>query len=321
MKKLILLLIMVLSTVLSHAEEKKRLLILDSQTQEPYRTLRETVLNELSALGYRKEENLLIEYEIIANYAGRVRNILRHSKKQYDVIFINGTMSAMGALEFINRDVENADAYHFIFGNVTDPVGLGLIPALGVPSHTRFTGIAYPVDVEERLRFVKQIFGKNLKVGYIYAEMPQSLAYNRWLKSALEKEAFRDMTFFFRSVEFVKSDRGHGRMAMLAEKIVRDLDSRVDLFMSPNDQMGISGAFSQMVYRTSTKPLVGIGRDKGCVVSLTPDLAKTGQKLAAMIKQVFEGAKLDDLIPHSSESSVYYDEEIGKKFNINAPEW
>lgn len=310
---------MITLTILSHAEGKKSILILDSQSQEPYKTLRESMISELAKLGYSEGKNLLINYDVLGNFEGKGLNILSHAKEEYDVIFLNGTIAVQGALEFINKEKPDLNKYNFIFGNVTDPVGLGLITEFGAPSNTRFTGIAYPVNVEEKLRFIKKNFGKNLKIGYIYAEMPQSITYNKWLEEALKKDEFKDMKFIFRNVEFVKSDGGQKRMARLAEPIVKELDNQVDIFLSPNDQMGISMEFGQMVYSTATKPLVGVGKDKGSVASLTSDVEKNGKKIALMIKQIFEGKKINEIIPQSSESTIYYDEAIGKKFKISNP--
>ena len=208
---------MSLVTIISNAETKK-ILILDAQSQEPYKTMREGVVEELKKYGYETGKNLIVDSEIVGNFEGRAYNILKAEADKYDLIFINGTVAAQGAVEFINKRNEK-DKYSFVFANVTDPIGLGLMSKIDEPSKTRFTGVAYPVNVEERLRFIMKIFGNSIKIGYIYADMPQSKAYNRWLNETLKKDEFKNIKLISRKIEFVKGDEGHKRMVQLQKKV------------------------------------------------------------------------------------------------------
>lgn len=315
MKKIFFILLILLNTLIFSSEIKK-ILIIDSQSSNPYETLRISMIKELEYLGYKEGKNLEIDYEIAGNYEGRAYNILKSSIKKYDVIFLNGTISSKGALNFLEKRPDTK-MQKFLFGNVTDPVGLGLIDEFGKSPKGSFTGIAYPIKVGERLRFIKKIFGDKLKVGYIYSNMPQSISYNKWLKKELQKDEFKDIKFIFRNIDFIKSNQGHRRMVKLAEKYIENLENEVDIFLSANDQLGISGEFAKMVYKKSTKPLVGLSGEKGSTIAIGSDLEKNGKELASMMKKLLDGAKIEDIIPQHSLSKIYKDEYLIKEFGID----
>ncbi len=312
LKKTIVFLLICFFIVFNLASQKKiySLLILDSQSIEPYKTLREAMLSHLEKLGYMESNNILIDYDVLGNYEGRGQNILKGKlANNYDVIFLNGTIALKSA-----KDIALGSNNKFIYANVTDPVDVGVIEKIGVTPKYNFTGISYPVKVEERFRFIKKIFPKAKKIGYIYAAMPQSFSYKKWLTDMLLKEEFKDIEIVFREVEFVKGDNGTKRMALIAKDIITELDKIVDIFVSPNDQLGSSDEFAEMIYNTATKPLVGLAGENGSVISISPDLEANGKKVAEMIKQIFDGKDIKDIIPIGAEKKIIIDKEKLKKF-------
>ncbi|MFO7819386.1 MAG: ABC transporter substrate binding protein [Halanaerobacter sp.] len=302
------------------AAEKKQMLLLDAQTIEPYQSLRESMFAELAKLGYQRDDNLIVDYEVVGNYAGRGYNILKYKQdKDYDVIVLNGTFAGLSAVEFMEREDVNPNNYKFIFGSVTDPVGVGMVEELGTPTTTNFTGVAFPVSVAKRLRFIQKIFGKDLTVGFIYTNMSQSRSYNQWLRAELKKEEFQGLDFIFKEIEFVQSNQGTERMVEIAKEHVKELDNKVDIFVSASDQLGSSAQFSKMVYQTASKPLVGIAKEEGVTMSLATDQQKNGKQVAQMIKRVFTGEEIKDIIPQKSEATVYFDWAKVKEFKIDIP--
>jgi len=83
--------------------------------------------------------------------------------------------------------------------------------------------------------------------------------------------------------------------------------------------LGSSAEYAQMIAETASKPLVGLAKEKGAVLSYAPDLEKNGQKIAQMIVELFSGKAIAEVIPQSSESTIYKDEELMKKFGITMP--
>lgn len=298
------------------------LLIIDSQDGEPYKTVRESMIAELDLLGFSEDDNLNIKYWSLGNKDGKAQRVwLLEKDTHYDAIFLNGTVAAINFKKFAFRN----NAYKFIFGCVTDPVGIGIIDNLNSAPKGNFTGISYPVKVDKRLRFIKKVMPNAKNIGFIYADMPQSRSYIKWINKAISQNEFNELKFHFRSVEFIKSDEGHNRMTMLAKKYVQELDSQVDLFLSPNDQMGAQEPFAKMVSETATKPLIGLGRKDvmenwGATMSIYPSLKEAGKQIGIMISRLFKGTDLRQITPEWPKYGVTFNLKKTQQFGISIPE-
>lgn len=325
MKKFLIPFIIILfinTTIYTQSQEIKHLLILDSQASEPYRSLKINLIKELNILGYKEGKSIIIDYEVLGNFQGRGYNILRaKSDIKYDAIFLNGTIAGIAAKTYIENENTIKEGLKFVFANITDPIGIGLIENLNTTNDGLFVGKSYMVDIKTKLRLIQKLFGKKINIGYIYSEMPQSMSYNSWLKEALQDKEFEDITIIFREVQFVKSSGGHKRMTLFAKDKVLELNDTVDLFMASNDQMGISTEFSTMVFNTATKPLVGLHGDLGVAFAFENDIKQSAKDIAIMIDEIFKGKQPSDLISTNSVGKLYLDEDILKGFNIQIPEF
>jgi putative ABC transport system substrate-binding protein len=306
---------------LSYAE-KAKLLIVDSQETDPYKTVRESMLAELPKLGYTPDKNLAIRYYSIGNVVGQAKRIWHKEKDAgYPVIFVNGTM-AVSAFKDLAFGTEQA----FVFAAVTDPVGVGVIENFTSAPKSNFTGVCYPVPVKARFNLIQQVMPKAKTIGLIYADMPQSHSYRKWIEDLLNNDpAFTDMQVIFRQVPFVKTEQGYKRMVQAAQKHVQALDSQVDVFLSPNDQMGVQKDFAEMLYATASKPLVGLGKKDvmegwGATMTLYPSQESAGRQVAVMLKKLLDGGKVNELVPEwPAQSGVAFDLKKAAQFGLDIP--
>ncbi|PIE64761.1 MAG: hypothetical protein CSA26_06895 [Desulfobacterales bacterium] len=314
--------ILFVATPCSHATEG-RLLIVDSAQGPPYEELRESMLTELEQLGFVSGRNLSVSHWSLGNENGLAKRVWREEKdNEYDVIFLNGTVAAINFYRF----AYNRPPYRFIFGAVTDPVGVGLIDGFELPPPGNFTGICYPVKLEERLRFVTETMPDARNIGYIYADMPQSQSYKKWLTAALASPEFSHLTFHFRKVPFVKGEGGSRRMATLAKPFIKELDPVVDLFLSPNDQMGVQQSFARIVAETATKPLVGLGlkdvmSGQGATMAIYPSMEASGKLAARMIYELLKGTDIKKIPPQYPPYGVAFDLKKAESFHLTIPEY
>jgi putative ABC transport system substrate-binding protein len=282
------------------AAEQKKLLIIDSQDGEPYDSARVALLAELAAQGYTEGGNLLVQRFSAGNKDGlATRHLMTEGPKGYDVIFCNGTIANKAAQAFGHKN----PAYTFVFCSITDPVGVGLLSALNQPTDSNFTGVAYPVSVESRLAFIKEVLPAAKKIGFIYANMPQSHSYVAWMKAACQTPAFSDLEIVYRQVEFVGGDKGHLRMTALAEVQVNELKDQVDVFLTPCDQLGSNREFAEMVAKTApTVPLAALSenevmQDWGAHFGVFPVQSLSGKQVGGMIARLFAGEPISTIIP------------------------
>lgn len=306
----------------AHHVSGARLLIIESEQGDPYTAVRTSMLSELSRMGYLEGKNLQVKYWSLGNSEGMAKRAwLEEKDNHYDVIFLIGTVAAHYYYQFEGSSSQKK----FVFGAVTDPIGLGLIDEFNTPPKSNITGICYPIKIAERLRFLQRTMPEARNIGFVYSDMVQSQSYQRWIEKALLNDEFKHLTFHFRKVPFVKGEEGHMRMTRLAEQFIRELDPEVDVFLSPNDQMGVQEPFAEMVWHTATKPLIGLGRldvmeGWGATMSIFPSMTKTGKQLALMISRILTGTPVQQIPATWPESGMAFDLQKIEKFNISIPD-
>ncbi len=276
-----------------------KLLILDSQSGNPYDEIRLQLIQTLAQLGFKQGENLEIVLHAAGNDAQKGEQILREEvKKGFDVVFVGGTVATIAAKQALLGSKQAV-----VFAAPTDPVAIGVIDDFISPPKANFTGVCYPVSVKARFRFIHQLLPKAKTLGLIYAEMPQSLSYNAWVRHLVENDPeFKDIRLLFRSVPLVTGENGDQAMAKMAIPLIQELDSQVDAFIKPNDQMGTRRHFSQIIWQNATKPLIGIVKNDvmaqwGATAVVFPSHVSIGHQAAEMIGKLFHGSAISAITP------------------------
>ncbi len=299
-----------------------RLLIADSQAGNPYDEVRAALLDRLAERGYQRGRNLEVAVFAAGNEVQRGVDILQQeSPKGFDVVYVGGTVATIAA-----KQVLYGGDQPVVFGAPTDPVGIGVIKDFKSPPAANFTGVCYPVPVQARFRFLRQLLPQARTLGLIYADMPQSRSYNQWIRELIaEDPKFSDLRVIFRSVSLVPGEEGDHQMAQAAIPIIKELDDKVDAFIKPNDQLGTRRHFAEAVAAHASKPLIGIVRDDvmdgwGAMAVVYPSHVSIGQQAAEMIRRLFEGTPISELTPQWPRTFGYaVDLPKVRRFGIDVP--
>lgn len=311
------------SPAIAAAAPVKRLLVIDTQKTEPYITITGAMLDSLAAYGFVAGRNLEIERYSLSQFEGAATHIweLKHGAN-FDVVYIAGTIAAKAFVK-IAADEPNS---RFVFASVTDPVGLGLINGFGSPPVRNVTGVSFPVPVKERLRFIRRVMPRARTIGLIYGDMPQSISYRGWLEQLLANDPeFKDLKIIYRSVNFVRGDNGTQRMAMQTVPLIEELNSQVDLFMAPNDQMGINPEFARTMAKHAAKPLIGVVEPDvragwGATMCIYPSLPGMGQQAGKMVARLLAGEAIVAVPAEMpAKTGVAFDFKLVNHFGITVP--
>lgn len=303
------------------AAEPVRLLFIDTQAGAPYDDSRQATVDELRRLLSAAGRGLEVQHYSLQHYDGiatRIWHNLGEAQRRHDAVVVNGTMAAQAFRDLAKDQPQQ----RFFFLAVTDPVGLGLIENFDRPPSANFTGVSYPVPVRERLRLLRAAMPEARTIGLIYADMPQSHSYKRWLDEALAEPEFRDLKVLYRQIPFVPSDGGQQRMARLAAAEAQQLDGQVDLFLAPNDQLGVQPYFAQALAPVISKPLMGVGeRDVregwGAAFTIYADQAEAGRQLAEMLFRYVGGTPFAEIRPQPPRKfGVLYDPVLSQRFGL-----
>ncbi|MBI5922495.1 MAG: hypothetical protein HY847_12745 [Betaproteobacteria bacterium] len=301
-----------------------QLLILDSQLGNPYDEVRDALTKALETHGYSADKNLKITLQVIGNDVKTGEDILRQElgRRRYDVVFVGGTVATIAAKNVLYGNKRQA----VVFAAPTDPVGIGVIKDFTSKPAANFTGICYPVPIKARFRFIRQLMPQARTFGLIYADMPQSHSYIRWLQDLIELDPeFKQFKIILRKVALVTGEQGDQQMAAAAEKHVKAIDASVDAFIKPVDQMGTRRSFSEVVYKTASKPLIGMVKDDvmahwGATAVVYPSHVSIGKQAARMIRDLFQGKQVTEILPEwPKEYGFAVDLAKARQFGINIP--
>lgn len=275
------------------------LLILDSQEGNPYDEVRASLFQTLAQYGYVEGVNLKTFIHFSGNDIQQGEDILKNAlASAYDVIFVGGTAATVSA-----KNALYGKPQPVVFGSPTDPVGIGVIKDFTSKPEANFTGVCYPVPVKARLKFIRNLMPKAKTFGLIYADMPQSHSYNAWIAHLLENDQeFKGIKVLYRAVPLVTGEDGDRIMAEKAKEHLKELDIQVDAYIKPCDQMGTRKSFAEVIFQTSNKPLIGLVKDDvmggwGAMATIYPSHDSIGRQTARMIKELFEGRKVGDIMP------------------------
>lgn len=306
----------------SHNDKTVKLLILDSQKGNPYDEVRTALLTTLANYGYVEGKNLKTTILYSGNDIKQGERILNDvHKNSYDVVFVGGTAATISAKNALYGKTQRV-----VFGSPTDPVGIGVIQDFNSKPVANFTGVCYPVPVKSRLKFIRRLMPKAKTFGLVYADMPQSHSYNKWIDNLLKNDPeFKGIKVIYRSVPLVTGESGDRTMAANSKRHILELDSKVDAYIKPCDQMGTRSNFAEVVYSTSKKPLIGLVKDDvmgnwGATATIYPSHESIGNQAARMIKELLEGKKVGDILPEwPHKYGVAVDLQKAKRFGIEIP--
>ncbi len=296
----------------SKGKAPKRLLIIESQSGEPYESTRLAMIEQLALLGYSEKAGSLSlrQYSLGNNIQliKRVESMEGAAINGYDAIILNGTIAVQGAKSLWLGDRSKK----FVYLTLTDPIGEGLLEAFGSYPSANFTGLAYPVPVAERLRAIQRFFPKARRIGFIYGDMPQSRSYLLWLEATLAQPEFKILSLLSRKIDFISGERGTLRMCQLAGEEAAGIEASVDIFLSPNDQMGINPEYPRALSAATKKPLIGLSLQEieahlGAVLAVYSDTKNSGRRAALMLGRLFEGTKLETIRPEQAAWDIAID--------------
>ena len=285
------------SGILISASAQLKIAIVESDTNELYKTIRINAINTLSKGGMVEGTQYTLGKWSAGNDLEKAKTALKEAvKSSPDVIMVSGTIVAKAAGELYLND----PTLKFVYAGVTDAAGLGLVGVVGTPPNSNFTGVSYPVPVKARLKFIKTLMPTVKTIGLVYADMPQSVSYKGWLEEALKDPEFSGLKIIFKSIPLVTGEDGAQKMAALAKPLLKELDDNVDVFMSPNDQMGINPAFPKTVVEVCKKPLIGLGTNDvmqklGAVAVIYPSMQSMGVQAGEMVLKLLKGTPVKNI--------------------------
>lgn len=289
-------------------EEKPKFKIGVSQIMEhpSLNTIRESMLDELTLLGYT-DENTIIDYKSAQSDQSTLNSIMQSfSGDNKDVIVAIASPTAMAAAPL-------SEKIPVIFSAVSDPVGAGL---LSDPEHPdkNITGTSDEIQVEKILALALQINPNIKTLGYIYnSGEPNSVS------NLAKAQAFCDANGLnLETTTVVNLSDIQTATSVLA--------SKVDAIFAPNDNTIASGIDALNIAAQQANIPVFVGADSmvsdGGLATIGINYEELGKETARMVAKVLEGTDIKD-IPvkvFNTDLSTYINKTTAEKIGITIPE-
>ncbi len=290
---LLCMLIFFFSTTISYADERKRILLLETMPVPVVKAHSRWFVEELKLLGYRNEATLELKILEANGDRGLAETLLNSAvqKKRPDLVVTNATLASQTALKLLK-----GTKIPILFMTVSDPVGAGLICKIGEPTGTNITGRIHMINRQTRINMVMRLLKSKIKqkpvrIGFIYSTYPSAVGDLEKLQIAAGERS--DIVFVPYPVEYRKVPEGTAGMLKDVRKGIKSLEEKVDYWWEPSGPLGELPDYSKLLLSSSLKPVVMGTKLKsvemGALLLLTPSIEGSGREVARLADAILKG--------------------------------
>lgn len=259
-------------------------------------SIREGIYKAIEDAGYIDGENIELDF---VNAQGDMQNVASIANgfktDDKDVVVAITTPSAQGVFSA----VDNAP---IIYSAVTDPESAGL-------TGDNITGVSDMTPVRKQLELLKKLLPEAKVVGMVY----DSGEVNSQVQVKLAKEIGAEL-----GLEIIES--AITSTSEISEAVEYVL-SKSDVIYAQKDNT-LASAFPIVVEKANSKnvPIIAAVTDfvdSGALATDGPSEFQIGYETGKMVVRVLQGEDVKDIEPSLvDETSLYINEEVAKKFNI-----
>lgn len=269
-------------------------------------TIRESLIQELEAQGYKHGEAITIDYQ---NAQGDQTNLKTIAQKfvsnKYDLIVAIATPSAQAVISE-TKDIP------VLFSACTDPLGSGLVSSMEKPGGN-VTGTSDAVSAEKIMELAKRITPDIKTVGALYnSSETNSVAVINELKEYAQKN---NMTVVDATVTNSSE----------VQQAVTSLVGKVDAVFSPIDNTVASAMpVVTQIANKAQKP-VYVGADSmvkdGGLATYGINYQILGKETGVMAAEILKGKKAGEMpVKTMTDMDIYINKATAKAIGINLPE-
>ncbi|SDG36820.1 ABC transporter substrate-binding protein [Desulfosporosinus hippei] len=287
-------------------DTKKKIGIVQIVEHPSLNTIRESLIEELKAQGYKDGESITIDYQ---NAQGDQTNLKTISQKfvsnKYDLIVAIATPSAQAVVSE-TKDIP------ILFSACTDPLGSGLVTNMEQPGGN-VTGTSDAVSAEKIMELSKRITPDFKTIGALYnSSETNSVSVVNELKEYAKKN---NMTVIDATVTNSSE----------VQQAVTSLVDKVDVLFSPIDNTVASAMPLVTQIANKAKKPVYVGADSmvkdGGLATYGINYQVLGKETGAMAVEILKGKKAGDIpVKTMKDMDIYLNNSTAKAIGINLPE-
>lgn len=293
-------------TAASGGDEMKTVAITAIVEHPALDAVRQGLIDELAAQGYKEGENLKIDFQSAQGNTATAGQIAKKfAGDNPDVIVAIATPSAQSV-------VAATKTIPVVFSAVTDPVAAKLVPGWEA-SKTNVTGMSDELPLQPQIELMKKIIPNLKSVGYVYSpgEVNSTVVLDQ-LNNLLGKENI--------SVAAAPAQRTTD-----VPTAARSLKGKADLIYTSLDNNVVSAYESMYKVAVENKiPLLASDTDsvkRGAVAALGVNYHDMGVSTGKMVARILKGEKPGDIAPQRvGKLDLYLSKKHAKEQGITLPE-
>lgn len=290
----------------SNAKSQKKIGIVQIVEHPSLNTIRESLIEELQAQGYKNGEAITIDYQ---NAQGDQTNLKTIAQKfvsnKYDLIIAIATPSAQAVVSE-TKDIP------ILFSACTDPLGSGLVANMEKPGGN-VTGTSDAVSAEKIMELGKRITPNIKTIGALYnSSETNSVSVVNELKEYAKKN---NMTVVDATVTNSSE----------VQQAVTSLVGKVDALFSPIDNTVASAMpVVTQIANKAQKPIY-VGADSmvkdGGLATYGINYQVLGKETGDMAVEILKGKKAGDIpVKTMKDMDIYLNKATAKAIGINIPD-
>ena len=282
------------------AREAKRVVLMQTMPVQAVLDHSEHFIAHLEKLGYRRGDNLELILLRPEGDRGRAEAMLDRALAQgpVDLVVTSATLASQVAhARLAETDIPQ------LFFTVSDPVGAGLVPAVGKPSRANITGKVHTVTRRAKIEMALRLLGirpgeRPVRFGFIHSSYPSAVGDARLLmEAAAEVEGVEFIPY---QVRYRPVPEGLPAMLEAVGGGVAELGAEVDYWWEPSGPLGERPEFTRLLRDYSSHSVMfGIKLESvrmGALFHVTPRTDATGREAAQLAAAILEGASPGDFV-------------------------
>ena len=288
------------------ANVKKKIGIVQIVEHPSLNTIRESLIKELQAKGFKDGENVTIDYQNAQGDQTNLKTIAqKFASNKYDLIIAIATPSAQAVVSE-TKDIP------ILFSACTDPLGSGLVTNMEKPG-ANVTGTSDAVSAEKIMGLAKRITPDIKRIGALYnSSETNSVSVINNLKDYAKKN---NMSV----VEATVTNSSDVQQA------VTSLVGKVDAIFSPIDNTVASAMPVVAQVANKAKLPVYVGADSmvkdGGLATYGINYDVLGKETGDMAVEILKGKKAGDIpVKTMTDMDIYLNKTTAKAIGINFPD-
>ncbi len=286
-RSLILIMMLVMAPFLSLADSIKNVAITAIVEHPSLDQIRDGVKDELTASGFKLNEDLNVQYRSAQGSSATAAQIARQFvAAKPDVIVAIATPSAQATVAATKQ-------IPVVFAGITDPVAAKLIKNWQ-PSHTNVTGVSDYQEIGPQIEFMKKVVPNVKSVGYIYS--PSEINSTIVLKNLQNELNLQNI-----SLVAVPAQRTAD-----ISTAANTLKGKVDLIYTTTDNNVVSAYESLVKFANENKiPLLASFPDaieRGAVAAYGMSYYDVGRQSGKLVVRVLNGEEPGNIKPEIGQA-------------------